>query len=66
MEESKVFTQTLTLNNGVKIPQVGFGCYQVENSEPFYWALKYGYKHLDSAAFYKNEKQVGEETRRAI
>eukprot|EP00347_Sterkiella_histriomuscorum_P018858 403343902 len=61
----KVFTKTLKLNNGIEIPQVGFGCYQVEDSAPFYWALKYGYKHLDSAAFYKNEKQVGEEVKRA-
>ena len=65
MEASKVFTTTQKLNNGIEIPQVGFGCYQVENSDPFYWALKYGYKHLDSASFYKNEKQVGEEVRRA-
>ncbi|CDW88713.1 aldo keto reductase [Stylonychia lemnae] len=66
MEVSKVFTKVQTLNNGLTIPQVGFGCYQVKESDPFYWAVKYGYRHLDSAAFYQNEAQVGNEARRAM
>jgi diketogulonate reductase-like aldo/keto reductase len=37
----------------------------VADSDPFFWAIKYGYRHLDSAAFYKNEAQIGEEVRRA-
>lgn len=55
-EMKTLFKRTLRMNNGLEIPQVGFGCYQVRNSEPFYWALKHGYRHLDSAAFYKNEQ----------
>ncbi len=51
----KIFNKVLKMNNGLTIPQVGFGCYKVKDSEPFYWALKYGYKHMDSAAFYENE-----------
>ena len=66
LKEGGLYTKTLTLNNGVVIPQIGFGCYQVKESDPFYWALKYGYKHLDSAALYKNEAQVGQELKRAI
>ncbi|TNV76491.1 hypothetical protein FGO68_gene8750 [Halteria grandinella] len=61
-----IFTRTLLLNNGLSIPQVGFGCYQVRSSEPFFWALKHGYRHLDSAVFYKNEQQIGVEVKRAI
>lgn len=34
--------------------------------DPFYWAVKYGYTHLDTAAFYRNEKDVGEQVRRAM
>ena len=63
--EPTIFTRKQRMNNGLEIPQVGFGCYQVAESDPFFWAIKYGYRHLDSAAFYKNEAQVGEEVRRA-
>jgi diketogulonate reductase-like aldo/keto reductase len=66
MESSSLLLKrTLRMNNGIDIPQVGFGCYQVRNSEPFYWALKHGYRHLDSAVFYGNEKQIGVEVRKA-
>ena len=34
-------------------------------SDPFYWALKHGYRHLDSAAFYGNEEMIGNEVKRA-
>ena len=48
------------MSNGRVIPRVGFGCYQIKTPEPFYWALKHGYRHLDSAVGYGNEKMVGE------
>ena len=54
------------MSNGLSIPQVGFGCYQVLNSDPFFWAIKYGYRHLDTAACYDNEEMVGEAVRRAV
>ena len=41
------------------MPQIGYGCYLVKDNEEIQWALKYGYKHLDSAAYYKNEEQIG-------
>jgi len=61
-----VFTRLQKLSNGFSIPQVGFGCYQVLSGDPFFWAIKYGYRHLDTAACYDNEVQVGEAVRRAV
>jgi diketogulonate reductase-like aldo/keto reductase len=41
------------------MPQFGFGLYHIENEEPIYEALRYGYRNIDSAAYYENEKFVG-------
>ncbi len=60
-----VMTKRLLMNNGLSIPAIGFGCYQIQTSEPFYWALKHGYRHLDSAVGYRNEAMIGEEIKRA-
>jgi len=52
----------LTLNDGNKIPQVGLGVWQVESDVSTYsveTALKAGYRHIDTAAAYKNEVGVG-------
>ncbi|WP_205739815.1 aldo/keto reductase [Georgenia sp. SYP-B2076] len=52
----------LTLNNGVAIPQVGFGVFQVpeENTQHVVeTALEAGYRHIDTAAGYYNEAGVG-------
>jgi 2,5-diketo-D-gluconate reductase A len=54
---------TITLNNGVEIPQLGFGVYQVkpeETAEAVQAALEVGYRHIDTAEMYGNEKGVGE------
>ena len=51
------------LNNGRTIPQFGFGVYQVdpsETAEAVSAALAAGYRHIDTAEMYGNEKQVGE------
>ena len=52
-----------TLNNGVSIPVLGFGTWKAENGEVAYQAvleaLKTGYRHIDTAAVYKNEESVG-------
>lgn len=51
------------LNNGVTIPQLGFGVFQTpadETREAVTEALKAGYRHIDTAAAYGNERQVGE------
>jgi 2,5-diketo-D-gluconate reductase A len=54
---------TITLNNGVVIPQLGFGVYQItpdETKQATLDALEVGYRHIDTAEMYGNEKQVGE------
>ena len=56
----------ITLNNGVKIPQLGFGVYQISPDsvrEATLAALEAGYRHVDTAAAYANEKGVGEAVR---
>jgi 2,5-diketo-D-gluconate reductase A len=57
---------TIALNNGVEIPQLGFGVYQIppeETAEAVGTALEIGYRHIDTAEMYGNEKQVGEAVR---
>ncbi len=52
----------LTLNNGVEIPQLGFGVFQVPPGEvvaPVTTALEAGYRLVDTAAAYQNEEGVG-------
>src|SRR5687767_9992741 len=52
----------LTLNNGVSIPQMGFGVFQVppeETQRIVEDALEAGYRHIDTAAAYRNEAGVG-------
>ncbi|OLT42497.1 2,5-diketo-D-gluconic acid reductase [Serinicoccus sp. CNJ-927] len=53
---------TLTLNNDVRIPQLGFGTFQVDEKETqrvVEAALEAGYRHIDTAAGYYNEGGVG-------
>jgi 2,5-diketo-D-gluconate reductase A len=53
---------TVTLNNGVMMPILGFGVYQVpaeETEQVVTDALAAGYRHLDTAAAYGNEEAVG-------
>ncbi|WP_018503490.1 aldo/keto reductase [Parafrankia discariae] len=53
----------VTLNNGVEMPAVGLGVYQTppqETSSAVAAALSAGYRHIDTAAVYGNERQVGE------
>ncbi len=57
---------TIRLNNGVEIPQLGFGTYQIkpdETKEAVLAALEVGFRHIDTAEMYGNEKQVGEAVR---
>ncbi|MFC7625639.1 aldo/keto reductase [Microlunatus sp. GCM10028923] len=56
----------ITLNNGVTIPQLGFGVYQVppeQTREATLAALQIGYRHIDTAEMYRNERGVGEAVR---
>ncbi len=53
----------ITLNNGQSIPQFGFGVFQVKPSDTVdatLTALEAGYRHLDTAEMYGNEREVGE------
>lgn len=54
--------QYVTLANGVKMPQLGYGVYQVNKEECercVLDALKVGYRHIDTAQSYFNEEEVG-------
>ena len=58
----------LTLNNGVQIPALGFGVFQTPPDETIAaveTALATGYRHIDTAAAYGNEREVGEAIRRS-
>jgi diketogulonate reductase-like aldo/keto reductase len=58
----------LTLNNGVKMPALGFGVFQTPPAETIAAvtaALEVGYRHIDTAAAYGNEREVGEAIRRS-
>jgi len=63
MEAQKNQTH-LTLNNGVVIPQFGLGVYSIPAGEVTYnsvlTALKAGYRHIDTAHAYQNERSVGQ------
>ncbi|MFW0786363.1 aldo/keto reductase [Gordonia sp. CPCC 206044] len=56
----------LTLNNGVTMPQLGFGVYQTPPQQTVTaveTALSTGYRHIDTAAAYGNEREVGDAIR---
>ena len=58
----------LELNDGRVIPQLGFGVYQIdpaETAEAVRRALEVGYRHIDTAEMYGNEREVGEGLRDA-
>ena len=58
---------SITLHNGVKMPQLGFGVFKVKNGsetvESVKKALEAGYRHIDTAAIYGNEEGVGQAIR---
>jgi 2,5-diketo-D-gluconate reductase A len=56
------------LNDGNRIPQLGFGVFQIDPSETVeavIRALEVGYRHIDTAEMYGNEREVGEGIRRS-
>ncbi|WP_134686722.1 aldo/keto reductase [Brevibacillus migulae] len=61
--------QTVTLNNGVKMPIIGFGVYQIPDADEcenaVYDALMAGYRLIDTAAGYLNEEAVGRAIKRS-
>lgn len=58
----------VTLNNGLKMPQLGFGVWQVPDDQAataVEKALEVGYRSIDTAMIYKNEKGVGQAIKKA-
>lgn len=54
---------SITLNNGVRIPQLGFGTFQIQPDEAVkatLVALEAGYRHIDTAQMYGNEAEIGD------
>lgn len=61
--------RTVKLNNGVDMPILGLGTFQLSNEQAensTYWALSAGYKLIDTASAYNNEAAVGRGIKRAI
>jgi diketogulonate reductase-like aldo/keto reductase len=60
---------TRKLNNGVKIPCLGLGVFQCKDGEETVnvvrWGIEAGYRHIDTAAAYRNEKSVGDGIRQS-
>ncbi|HEY5840240.1 MAG TPA: aldo/keto reductase, partial [Mycobacterium sp.] len=58
----------ISLNDGSTIPQLGFGVFQIEPDDTaaaVRSALEIGYRHIDTAEMYGNEKEVGQGIRDA-
>jgi len=54
--------QTVRLSNGVELPVLGLGVWQIpqrETAQAVRWALEAGYRHIDTATIYRNEEGVG-------
>jgi diketogulonate reductase-like aldo/keto reductase len=68
MKEMKINTK-IKLNNGVEMPIFGLGTYQMQNGRETYqavlYALQIGYRLIDTAKMYENEKDVGEALRKS-
>ena len=61
-----IFDETYTLSNGVKIPKLGFGTWFIDDdkaAEAVRQAASVGYRHIDTAQAYGNERGVGEGVR---
>jgi diketogulonate reductase-like aldo/keto reductase len=54
-------SKVLKMNNGLTIPQIGLGCYTITDRAAITTAFDAGYRHFDTANFYKNDKWVAEE-----
>lgn len=58
----------ITLNNGISMPQLGLGVYKISDDEVIYVvsnAIETGYRSIDTAQFYNNERGVGEAIKRS-
>lgn len=58
-----IFNETYTLSNGVKIPKLGLGTWMIDDNKAAQAvrdAVHIGYRHIDTAQGYGNERGVGE------
>ena len=59
--------QTIQLRQGVEIPQLGLGVFQTQDGQQtkdaVLWAIEAGYRHIDTAKAYGNERSVGDALR---
>ena len=63
-----ILDETITLNSGVKIPKFALGTWMIDDdqvAEVVRNAIKMGYRHIDTAQAYDNERGVGEGVRTA-
>lgn len=69
MQQLQSPASSFTLANGVKMPCLGLGVFQVPDqqqaAQSVNWALQAGYRHIDTAAIYQNEEGVGQGLRDA-
>ena len=59
----KSINDVVKLNNGILMPQFGLGVWKAEGQDvvnAVKWAIEAGYRHIDTAAVYGNEKEVGQ------
>ena len=67
--KEKVIMQKVKLNNGIEMPILGFGVYQIEDQtlceQCVYDAIEVGYRSIDTAAAYGNEEAVGRAIKRS-
>ncbi|MBN8237153.1 aldo/keto reductase [Halobacillus kuroshimensis] len=63
-------TNTKTLNNGLEMPEIGYGVFRVDEGEALeeavVTAIKEGYRSIDTAAIYGNERSVGNGIKKAV
>src|SRR5262245_15785172 len=61
---------SITLNSGIAMPRLGLGVYEAgrgrATENAVRWALEAGYRHVDTAAMYGNEADVGGALQRAV
>lgn len=63
MDKTSIFEETYPLSNGVTIPKLGLGTWFIPDDEAAHAvceAVKIGYRHIDTAQAYGNERGVGE------
>ena len=59
-----MLAKTVAIRNGIPMPSIGLGVYEAEDTyKACAAALAMGYRHIDTAQFYKNETEVGRAVR---